>query len=197
MKEAMKMFFSLLLTTCVCSLLLASVYELSKEQIELQKLKYTVGPALKQLLKDITNDPLKDKRKIAIKGNIVNMFIGKRVDKINNLVIETFSKGYGGSIEVLTAFDIENNICKGIAIGEHKETPGIGAQITESSFRELFKGLSIESKVALKKDGGVIDGISGATISSRAVCRAVAEAIEIYKTYSDSLKGSLNNERNN
>lgn len=197
MKEEIKMFLGLFLTTALCSLILASVYEFSKERIVIQKLKYTKGPVLKNLLKEVTNEPLKERMVVNWKGKKINLFIGKKENQTTSVVIETFSKGYGGVIEVLTAFDIQNSKCKGIGITDHKETVGIGAKIVEPFFTDLFKDISLESKVALKTEGGEIDGIAGATISSKAVCRAVAEAMEIYKSYSDSLKRSFDNEKNN
>jgi electron transport complex protein RnfG len=64
-----------------------------------------------------------------------------------------------------------------------KETPGLGLKATEDWFARQFVGL--DSATALKKEGGTIDAISGATITSRAVARGVAQAI---RKYSEHLK---------
>lgn len=83
-------------------------------------------------------------------------------------------KGYGGVISLLVGLDDEKTI-KGVTVISHGETPGLGAKITESSFTEQFAGIAVED-VALRRDGGQIDAITGATISSRAVAQAVRAA---------------------
>ena len=80
-------------------------------------------------------------------------------------------KGYGGDIDILIGLEDETTI-KGITIISQSETPGLGSRIAESSFASTFAGVNIDD-VALKQDGGQIDTITGATISSRAVVDAV------------------------
>ncbi|MFC1860621.1 FMN-binding protein [Chloroflexota bacterium] len=89
-------------------------------------------------------------------------------------------KGYGGNIDILIGLEDKETI-KGITIISHLETPGVGARITESAFTGEFTGVKIDD-VALKKNDGEIDGITGATISSTAVVNAVkATALEKIK----------------
>ncbi len=83
-------------------------------------------------------------------------------------------KGYGGDIKILIGLEDETTI-KGITIISQSETPGLGSRIAESSFASKFAGLNI-GDVALKQDGGQIDAITGATISSGAVVDAVRTA---------------------
>ncbi len=93
-------------------------------------------------------------------------------------------KGYGGDIKILVGFEDETTI-KGITIISQSETPGLGSRIAENSFASKFAGLNI-GDVALKQDGGQVDAITGATISSGAVVDAVrTTAMEKVK----SLKG--------
>jgi electron transport complex protein RnfG len=84
-------------------------------------------------------------------------------------------KGYGGLIDILVGLDNETTI-KGVTIVSHLESPGLGARITESSFRDQFAGLNIDD-VVLKRDGGQIDAITGATISSGAVVDAIRATV--------------------
>ena len=83
-------------------------------------------------------------------------------------------KGYGGNIDILIGLEDETTI-KAITIISQSETPGLGSRIAESSFANTFAGANIDD-VALKKDGGQIDAITGATISSGAVVDAVRTA---------------------
>jgi len=72
-----------------------------------------------------------------------------------------------------------------VAILSHTETPGLGSKITEEAFTGQFIGLET-GDVALSKDGGRIDAITGATISSRAVTEAIQEKmIEIIEKLSN------------
>ncbi|MEM1689843.1 MAG: RnfABCDGE type electron transport complex subunit G [Candidatus Hadarchaeales archaeon] len=82
-------------------------------------------------------------------------------------------KGYGGSISLMIGIHKDGTIKK-VKILKQSETPGLGARITEENFLAQFEGKSVD-EVMLKRDGGTIDAISGATISSRAVVEAVRE----------------------
>ena len=82
--------------------------------------------------------------------------------------------GYAGDIDVLVGLEDATTL-KGITVVSHQETPGLGDRITESDFINQFRGLDIDG-VALRKDGGQVDGATGATISSQAVVDAVREA---------------------
>ena len=82
--------------------------------------------------------------------------------------------GYGGDISILVALD-DAEAVKGIVILSQQETPGIGARITGDEFTGQFAGMDIDD-INLRQNGGQIDGITGATISSTAVVNAVREA---------------------
>jgi electron transport complex protein RnfG len=60
-----------------------------------------------------------------------------------------------------------------------KETPGLGIKVREDWFRDQFRGKKSE-ELLLKKDGGELDAVTAATISSRAVVNGVREGIERY-----------------
>lgn len=98
------------------------------------------------------------------------------------IVFKIFALGYGGIIPITAGVDTNGKIT-GIKIGGKvegfKETEGIGSKVREKSFLNQFIGKNV-SQVSLKKDGGEIDAISGATISSRAVCSGVKKGMEMY-----------------
>lgn len=83
--------------------------------------------------------------------------------------------GYGGPIDIMVGLETDYSL-RGIRIVSHRETPGLGARITEAAFLDRFVGLTVE-QIALTRDGGEIDGITAATISVRAVIDKVREAI--------------------
>ncbi len=80
-------------------------------------------------------------------------------------------KGYGGYIDILVGLEDENTI-KGINIIKHSESPGLGARIVEDEYRDQYIDLDIADS-EMNFDGGKIDSITGATISSKAVADAV------------------------
>lgn len=81
--------------------------------------------------------------------------------------INVTGKGYKGSIVLNMGVDV-NGVMKGLVVGSHSETQGLGAKITEPAFSDQFTG-----KKAPLTLGQEIEAISGATISSRAVTAAV------------------------
>jgi len=83
--------------------------------------------------------------------------------------------GYGGPIDILVGLEPDNTL-RGIQIVSQKETPGLGAKITETAFLDRFVGADGRT-LALAKDGGTIDAITGATISSSAVVEAIKAAV--------------------
>lgn len=92
-------------------------------------------------------------------------------------VITVTEQGFGGNIEVTVASDTQG-VLQGISVGgsEFSETPGLGAKSKEPAFSEQFKGKT--APVSLTKDGGEIDAITSATITSKAVLRAVNTGME-------------------
>lgn len=85
------------------------------------------------------------------------------------------SQGYSSVIKMIVGINNDMSLA-GIKVLSQAETPGLGTMIAEQQFMQQFAGLK-PNEVALKKEGGVIDGITGATISSRAVVNGVNSAI--------------------
>lgn len=87
----------------------------------------------------------------------------------------TGKEGYGGAIELSLGFDMEGTIT-GMRILSNSETAGLGARCTEDWFQEQFSGIQAEEVVVTKTGKSAdneIDAISGATITSKAVTKAV------------------------
>ena len=87
----------------------------------------------------------------------------------------TNGKGYGGKIGILVGLEIDRTL-RGIRIIAHQETPGLGSKITKTDFLGQFAGL-VPDQLLLARDGGAVDAITGATISSRAVAEGVAAGL--------------------
>lgn len=83
-------------------------------------------------------------------------------------------RGYGGPIELMVGIDEKGEVC-GVKVLNQRETPGLGANVVRPKFLDQFKGKTLNDPIEPKKD---IDAITGATISSRAVCVGVREALK-------------------
>jgi electron transport complex protein RnfG len=86
--------------------------------------------------------------------------------------------GYGGDVTLMVGVRPDGAV-HAIRVLAHKETPGLGSKMGEEKFAGQFRGLiPPEQGVGVKKDGGAIQAITGATISSRCVTRAVNAAVK-------------------
>ena len=95
--------------------------------------------------------------------------------------VEVTPGGFDNTITMMVGVDKEGNVL-GIDIISHTETAGLGAVADAAtpagvSFREQFAGKA--GSVSVTKDGGEIEAITGATITSRAVCVGVNAALEV------------------
>ena len=94
-------------------------------------------------------------------------------------VITSTAKGYGGTMTVMVAYTPDGTI-KQIKVTEQGETQGIGSKVAgTASYWERYQGQPA-AELKINKDGGTIDAESGATISSRALAKAVSSANEAY-----------------
>jgi len=181
MREMIKMFLVITLFSALSGGLLAAVRNGTQERIEYQQLKFVKGPTIKQILEGCSNDPLVDRFKIKDGDKERNIFIGTFDGKPNTVAFEAFGKGFGGKIGVIVAINLENDEIVGVGVSTHSETPGVGSRAkTDPAFSSQFKGKPIKNPFKVKTDGGKIDEISGATISSRGVCGGVIESAKIY-----------------
>ena len=74
----------------------------------------------------------------------------------------------------------------------HKETPGLGANAkSDPAFAAQFKGKGIDKPIQVTNDGGDISALSGATITSRAVCKGTMQAIDTYQKLKPQLLEKL------
>jgi electron transport complex protein RnfG len=181
MREMIKLFLVITVFSSVAGGLLAAVRNATQERIEYQQLKFVKGPTIKEIMKGCSNDPLIDRFKIMDGKSERSFYVGVFEGKRNTIAFESFGKGYGGDMGVIVAVNVENDKIIGVGVSTHSETPGVGTKVkTEPGFSSQFKGLSIKEPFAVKADGGQIDAISGATISSRGVCGALLDLGKIY-----------------
>ena len=187
MKEYIRMIAVLTAIAAVCGLLLAAVKKGTEKRIEEQILINVQGPALNRVLAQSTNDLIQDRQEISLDEGKKVVFPGKKNGQVWAVAYEVVAMGYKGEIGVMVGFNLENDKLTGIGILTHQETPGLGARVSEAAFTDNFKNRSLSETFKVKKDNGIIDAVSGATISSRAVCSAVQKGIALYPEVKDKV----------
>ena len=103
-----------------------------------------------------------------------NNFIGAAVETFTN-------KGFSGNVSLMVGILADGTV-NNISVLQHAETPGLGSKMTEASFKDQFNNKNAASfNFKVKKDGGDVDAITAATISSRAFCDAVNRALSTFE----------------
>ena len=171
------MVLSLSLISLVASASLGFIYEVTKGPIELSLLNQKIE-AIKQVVPEFNNNPYDDVLRLPTgEGDTLDIYPAKMNDNIVGYAITTYSKeGFSGDILLMAGFKPDGSILN-VTVLEHKETPGLGSKMSDPKFNDQFKDKN-PSSFALKvvKDGGNVEAITSATISSRAFCDAVQRA---------------------
>jgi electron transport complex protein RnfG len=150
------------------------------------------GPAIRGILQAADNDPVADRFKITDGDQERNIFVGVFGGKADTVVVEASANGYGDKVGMVVAINMAEETLRGIGVTTHKETPGLGANAkADPSFAAQFAGQSISSPFGVTTDGGQISALSGATITSRAVCSGVNQAVETYNRLKPQLEEKI------
>ncbi len=123
----------------------------------------------------------------------VTLYRARRQGKPVAVLFETIAPdGYSGPIRLLIGIRADGHLL-GVRVLEHRETPGLGDKIerSKSDWVDSFTGRHLtaanESQWAVKKDGGIFDQFTGATITPRAVVKAVKKALVFFNRNRDRL----------
>lgn len=191
------MIISLGVITIVAASLLAWAHSVTAEPIA-QAEKQTRVAAIKDVLPAFDNDPLTSAKEIYQLGEAnapFTVYPAYEGDKFVGAAVEGYTtNGFSGEIKIMYGFDAEG-IVSGFQVLSHAETPGLGAKMNEW-FRMEEGNRSVLGKnpavvnMTVAKDGGAIDAITAATISSRAFLSALRDCFQAFETY----KKDLNNE---
>jgi len=156
---------SVIVLTLVCIIaagLLGVTYIYTKDKIESQA-DLALADTLKEVFPNADDFEADGENYIAFRDGEI---IGEAI------VVE--SQGYSSVLRLLVGVDINNQITE-VRVLFQEETPGLGSNIEKPEFYSQFNGLG-QDNIALKKDGGEIDAITGATISTDAMIVGVRKA---------------------
>lgn len=177
------MVLSLTVLTVMVGAALAWVNNLTAEPIAQAKAQ-ALADALSQVLPPFDNNPAET----ATRADGLKLYSATMSGEAAGFAVESYSDdGFGGRFEIVVGFDAKDAVY-GYRILSHAETPGLGAKMDTwfATMPHDIKGTSIP--LAVKADGGEIDAITGATISSRAFLGAVNRARKALETYKNGLK---------
>jgi electron transport complex protein RnfG len=163
---------SFTLIALICATTLAVTHWLTEKQIEDNRENF----ALQQLAQVLPNA---NERIIKVHPNSAVYSSQLESKQTGNILPLSTSQGYNGYISGWLAIDLNRQV-RGIRIVEHSETPGIGDVIeaTKSRWIDQFLGHGSDSAIfKLKLDQGSFDHVSGATITTRALTRAIGETL--------------------
>jgi electron transport complex protein RnfG len=170
-KEQRTMVLALLVVAVLCAIILGLTDQLTRDPIA-EAQRQSMMKALMQVLPEHANDPLSDQKVVAGKS----YYIARNA---NGSIVafaweEVAPDGYSGSIRLLMGVDATGQTI-GIRVTDHRETPGLGDGIVHNQdWLATFGHQSLDSRHwAVKKDGGDFDQFTGATISPRAIVKAV------------------------
>ena len=143
---------------------------------------------------DIFNDIIQIQNKSLLGSKKpVTVYRARKENKPVAVIINSVAPdGYNGNIELLVAINYDGDLA-GVRVVDHKETPGLGDAIEEKRSdwitKFALKSLTNPDKKgwAVKRDGGEFDQFTGATITPRAIVKAVYNTLRYYKEHRDTL----------
>jgi electron transport complex protein RnfG len=180
------MVLSLTFISLAASVCLGFVYQFTKKPIELSNLNKKLA-AIKLVVPEFNNNPSEEMYRLPTgEGDSLDIYPAKKDNLIVGYAVNTYTKkGFSGNISLMAGFKPDGTIFN-ITVLEQKETPGLGTKMTEPQFKDQFNDKNPSNfNLKVKKDGGPVDAITAATISSRAFCDAVQRA------YNTLQKGGL------
>lgn len=173
--------------------LLAGVYALTRDRVRANEIAtrqqelarvLPAGSFDNDLLADTQPLPAADNARLGRQGAGTVHLARKHGRAVAAVLEVTAPDGYAGPISLLVGIAADGTV-SGVRVLAHKETPGLGDYIeaTRSNWSEQFKGRSLrdpqEQDWAVKRDGGEFDARAGATITPRAVVKALQGALKL------------------
>ncbi|MUP37493.1 RnfABCDGE type electron transport complex subunit G [Labilibaculum euxinus] len=191
----------LFVITLIASAALGAVYEITKEPIAKAKLAKKLN-AIKEVVPEFNNNPSDEMYKVGLnEKDTLEFYPAKKDGILVGTAVKTLTtKGFGGNVWIMVGFEPDGTI-HNYSVLEHTETPGLGTKMvswfkpTESS-REKSSVINKNPgsiNFTVSKDGGDIDAITAATISSRAFLDAIKTGYDEYMKKNNN-KEEISNE---
>ena len=190
----LSMVCSLGIITVLTGLILGVVNYYTKDAIDDAALQTKID-ALADILPEFDNNPLEQRNFAVVNGDTLIVYAATKEGEPVGVAVESPAHdGFSGDISLMFGFNAEGAV-SGFKVLAHSETPGLGAKM-EDWFRDSVASRSVIGRnigaadFSVTKDGGEIDGITAATITSRAFLGALRRAAEAYRKYVSETKES-------
>lgn len=196
MPESIRMIVVLTLIAGAASLGLAAFNKKTEPNIAENERQFTLRSIKRVMPDDSTPDPCEkaeprfdnspDQDAVCFNGTTV--YRGRQGNEIIGLaVVAIGDEAYSGTITTLVGLSLDGMVT-GVEVLRHAETPGLGAKIEECAWRSQLVGKGPSDMVwKVTKDGGQVDQIGGATISSRSMIDAILDAQKLLAESKDDI----------
>lgn len=180
------MLIALLVIAAISGGILGLIYSITKDRIaEVEKQKNEAAMSEVLQKEGIAIEKFVAKEKDGLVYNMAYTADGQCV----GAAVKTFTnKGFNGKVELMVGI-LEDGTINKISVLSQNETPGLGANMENAKFKDQFNGKNPDNgyKLQVSKDGGDVDAITAATISSRAFTDAVKTACDGFKANKEEL----------
>ena len=180
------MLLTLLVITLISGASLGGMYKLTKAPIEASK-QAKQQNAISQVTPEFDNDPAAEAIEATTEdGSLIKLFPAKKSGELVGMAVESVTnKGFGGEVRIMIGFKPDGSIIN-YQVLEHKETPGLGTKMdewfrTDKGSQSILDKNPGSNNLTVAKDGGEVDAITAATISSRAFLDAVDVAYKAFQ----------------
>ncbi|MDD5748829.1 MAG: RnfABCDGE type electron transport complex subunit G [Actinomycetota bacterium] len=174
MKNVIKLGTTLLIVGLVAAIGLGFTYGVTKDKIATRDREQEAEACMSALPEVSSFKELKEDRKLESKLKKKVKEIEKVFSSKGGFVFLITTKGYGGNMNLAIGVG-KNGKVAGISVISQNETPGLGGNCVKPEFLKQFKGKKHSSPLEVGKD---IQAITGATITTRAVAKAVKIALK-------------------
>lgn len=181
MKEILDLGLRLALICGVAALLLSQVDAQTREPIRLAMLAERME-AVAAVMPPFDNVPDADRVDLGDAASARSYWRGYQGEAPAGVAFKALtSAGYSGEIELMLGVDAEGKV-SGLRILRHAETPGLGAKYADpATLTQLYAGRALtDTDWRVKKDGGDLDAVTGATVTGRALAGAISAALTQY-----------------
>jgi len=182
-ESALKVVLVLVIIAAFSAMLLAYVNQITRGPIEENK-QLEVKKAIQLVLKGLPQYTVPaEPKSMEVDKSSIKYYPATAEDGtiVGYAIIAMAPNGFSGEFPVMVGINKEGKIIDTYVL-EHKETPGLGDQMTHEHFKAQFRGKDLSgTKWQVKKDGGDIDAITAATITSRAFTASILRALKADK----------------
>ncbi len=206
-RETVSTALTLLVFSVVGASLLSGAFMLTRPTIERSEQAVKLALISQTLVPDsFDNDLVRDARALPASAELGLkrpglIYIARKQGIANAVVLEAVAPdGYSGEIRLLIGIQADGRVA-GVRVTGHKETPGLGdyIEIARSPWIRQFSGKSLtepaDAAWKVRKDGGSFDYLAGATITPRAVIKAVNRALHYFESHKAELLASAKEQR--